>query len=85
MAVASAKRAPRRVSAGGGRDMLPLPMQGTIVEVAVESGATAEEGQLVCVIEAMRMGNEITVHEAGTIADLAIACGRPSRSAARSS
>jgi acetyl/propionyl-CoA carboxylase alpha subunit len=61
--------------------MLPLPMQGTIVEVAVESGATAEEGQLVCVIVAMRMGNEITVHEAGTIADLAIACGRLSRPA----
>jgi hypothetical protein len=39
--------------------MLPFPMQGTIVEVALESGVTAEEGQLVCVIEAMRMGNEI--------------------------
>ncbi len=52
--------------------MLPLPMLGTIVGVAVESGATAEEGQLVCVIEAMRVGNEITVHEAGTIAGLAI-------------
>jgi Acetyl/propionyl-CoA carboxylase, alpha subunit len=46
-----------------------------VLKVAVEAGATVEEGALVCVIEAMKMENEITAHKSGTISDLPIAVG----------
>ncbi len=60
---------------GGGGDTLPSPLQGTVLKVAVEKGASVQEGALVCVIEAMKMENEITAHKAGTVADLPIAVG----------
>ena len=73
------RRAPRRERAagggGGGGDTLTSPLQGTVLKVAVEQGATVEEGALVAVIEAMKMENEITAHKAGTIAELPIAVG----------
>ncbi|MHB8694028.1 MAG: acetyl/propionyl/methylcrotonyl-CoA carboxylase subunit alpha [Solirubrobacteraceae bacterium] len=80
---AAVKRAPRRAvgssgaGAGGaaGGDALVSPMQGTILKVAVEAGATVAEGDLVCVIEAMKMENEITAHKSGTVAELPIAVG----------
>ena len=46
-----------------------------MLKVAVEKGADVEEGALVCVIEAMKMENEITAHKAGTVAELPIAVG----------
>ncbi len=76
---AGARRAPRRERAaggGGGRgDTLASPLQGTVLKVAVEAGAAVDEGALVCVIEAMKMENEITAHKAGTVAELPIAVG----------
>ena len=76
---AATRRAPRRERAagggGGGGDTLTSPLQGTVLKVAVEQGATVEEGALVAVIEAMKMENEITAHKAGTIAELPIAVG----------
>jgi acetyl-CoA/propionyl-CoA carboxylase, biotin carboxylase, biotin carboxyl carrier protein len=74
------RRAPRRSersSAGavGGGDTLSAPLQGTVLKVAVEKGTDVEEGALVCVIEAMKMENEITAHKAGTVAELPIAVG----------
>jgi acetyl-CoA/propionyl-CoA carboxylase biotin carboxyl carrier protein len=50
-------------------------LQGTILRVAVEAGATVEEGALIAVIEAMKMENEITAHKTGTIAELPISAG----------
>ena len=41
----------------------------------VEQGATVEEGALVCIIEAMKMENEITAHKAGVVAELPISEG----------
>ena len=41
-------------------------------KVLVEQGQTVEEGQLVCIIEAMKMENEITAHKAGVIEELAV-------------
>ncbi len=75
-----ARKPPRRERAGGGGggaggDALASPIQGTVLKVAVEAGAPVEEGALVCVIEAMKMENEITAHKAGKIADLPIAVG----------
>ena len=74
------RRAPRRsgrsgAGSGGGGDTLSSPLQGTVLKVAVEKGADVEEGALVCVIEAMKMENEITAHKAGTVAELPIAVG----------
>ncbi len=79
-APAGAKRAPRRSSrasggGAGGGDTLASPLQGTVLKVAVEPGASVDEGALVCVIEAMKMENEITAHKAGTVAELPIAVG----------
>ena len=80
-AEAAAPRAPprRRERAagggGGGGDTLASPLQGTVLKVAVEQGAEVEEGALICIIEAMKMENEITAHKAGTVAELPIAVG----------
>jgi acetyl-CoA/propionyl-CoA carboxylase biotin carboxyl carrier protein len=75
----AARRPPRRAAgaggAGGGGDTLASPMQGTVLKVAVEQGASVEAGALVCVIEAMKMENEITAHKAGTVKELPIAVG----------
>ena len=50
-------------------------MQGNVFKVLVEKGAEVEEGALVCIIEAMKMENEITAHKAGKIAELPISEG----------
>ncbi|MDK3256166.1 acetyl/propionyl/methylcrotonyl-CoA carboxylase subunit alpha [Blastococcus capsensis] len=71
---------PRKRGGGGGGaaasgDSLTSPMQGTIVKVAVEDGATVEAGDLVVVLEAMKMEQPITAHKAGTISGLAAEVG----------
>jgi acetyl-CoA/propionyl-CoA carboxylase biotin carboxyl carrier protein len=77
----SAPARPRRErkSSGGGAsgDTLASPLQGNVFKVLVEQGATVEEGALVCIIEAMKMENEIAAHKAGVIAELPIAEGAP--------
>jgi len=50
-------------------------VQGSILKVEVEEGAEVSEGDLVCVIEAMKMENEITAHRSGTVTELAAAEG----------
>ena len=77
---AAAARKPRRsereaAGGGGGGDTLASPLQGTVLKVAVEPGAVVDEGALICVIEAMKMENEITAHKAGTVSELPIAVG----------
>jgi acetyl-CoA/propionyl-CoA carboxylase, biotin carboxylase, biotin carboxyl carrier protein len=72
------KRAERKSSgAGGGADVLPSPLQGNMWKVLVKQGDTVAEGQLLCIIEAMKMENEITAHKAGVIAELPIVEGEP--------
>jgi acetyl-CoA/propionyl-CoA carboxylase biotin carboxyl carrier protein len=65
------KAAPRRErkssGGGGGGDTLSSPLQGNIFKVLVEQGAEVQEGALVCIIEAMKMENEITAHKAGKV------------------
>ncbi|MGH2803936.1 MAG: biotin/lipoyl-containing protein, partial [Thermoleophilaceae bacterium] len=50
-------------------------IQGTVLKVVVEQGAEVEEGALICVIEAMKMENEITAHSAGTVQQLGVSEG----------
>jgi acetyl-CoA/propionyl-CoA carboxylase biotin carboxyl carrier protein len=56
-------------------DSLTAPMQGTIVKVAVEEGQQVEAGELVVVLEAMKMEQPINAHQAGTVTDLSAAVG----------
>ena len=77
---AGAKRPPRRERSGGsggggGGPTLASPLQGTVLKVAVAKGDDVEEGALVCVIEAMKMENEITAHVGGKITELAVSEG----------
>jgi acetyl-CoA/propionyl-CoA carboxylase biotin carboxyl carrier protein len=67
----------RKAGGGGGAssEVLASPLQGTVLKVAVEKGAEVEEGALICVIEAMKMENEITAHRSGAIAELNVAEG----------
>jgi acetyl-CoA/propionyl-CoA carboxylase biotin carboxyl carrier protein len=71
------KRGERRSSGGGGADELVSPLQGNMWKVLVRQGDTVEEGQLLCIIEAMKMENEITAHKAGVIETLSIKEGEP--------
>jgi acetyl-CoA/propionyl-CoA carboxylase biotin carboxyl carrier protein len=76
---APAKKAPKRgkrSSGGGGAPgELVSPIQGTVLKVEVEKGAAVEEGALICVIEAMKMENEITAPSAGTVEELNVSAG----------
>jgi acetyl-CoA/propionyl-CoA carboxylase, biotin carboxylase, biotin carboxyl carrier protein len=77
---AATRTAPRRERrAGGGSsaggDELHSPLQGNVFKVLVDKGAKVEEGALVCIIEAMKMENEITAHKTGVIAELPITEG----------
>jgi acetyl-CoA/propionyl-CoA carboxylase biotin carboxyl carrier protein len=81
-AVRPAARRPRRSDPAGGAgagntsgDALVSPLQGTVLKVSVAEGAAVQEGALICVIEAMKMENEITAHKAGTVSELPIAVG----------
>jgi len=72
---------PRRSSSGGGgaavggSGAVTVPMQGTIVKVLVEVGQSVEIGQTVCVLEAMKMENNITAESAGTVSEVRVAPG----------
>ena len=57
-------------------DELTAPMQGTIVKVAVSNGDAVEVGDLIVVLEAMKMEQPLTAHRAGTIAELAAEPGQ---------
>jgi len=75
---AAAKPRKRGGGSGGSAasgDTLTSPMQGTIVKVAVEDGATVEAGDLVVVLEAMKMEQPINAHKAGTISGLSAEVG----------
>jgi acetyl-CoA/propionyl-CoA carboxylase, biotin carboxylase, biotin carboxyl carrier protein len=74
---AAPKRAERKQSSGNGHagDTLTSPLQGTVFKVNVEQGQAVQEGALICVIEAMKMENEITAHKTGTITELPVTVG----------
>jgi acetyl-CoA/propionyl-CoA carboxylase biotin carboxyl carrier protein len=68
------RRAATRANGGNGAT-LTSPMQGTIVKVAVEDGAQVAEGDLVVVLEAMKMEQPLVAHRAGTVRALSLVPG----------
>jgi acetyl-CoA/propionyl-CoA carboxylase biotin carboxyl carrier protein len=70
-----ARRPAQRTGSGGNGTTLASPMQGTIVKVAVEDGATVAEGDLVVVLEAMKMEQPLVAHRAGTVSGLSATVG----------
>ena len=78
---ASSARSPRPASAArtavraASGDAVTAPMQGTVVKVAVEEGQEVAAGDLVVVLEAMKMENPVTAHKDGTITGLAVEAG----------
>jgi acetyl-CoA/propionyl-CoA carboxylase biotin carboxyl carrier protein len=74
-----ARRRGERARAGGrgGSDTIFSPMQGTVLSVAVAEGDAVEAGQLICIVEAMKMENEVHAHQRGTVTELSVAAGRP--------
>ena len=71
---ALAKGGTRKAQTPQGNDVVS-PMHGVVVEVSVASGAVVAEGQVIAVIEAMKMMNEIRAHKAGTIANVLVKAG----------
>jgi acetyl-CoA/propionyl-CoA carboxylase biotin carboxyl carrier protein len=74
-----ARRRRNRVVGGGrhaaARDAVVSPMQGTVLAVEVAEGEEVREGQVICIVEAMKMENEITAHRHGQVTDLSVAPG----------
>ncbi|MCW2600249.1 MAG: Carbamoyl-phosphate synthase chain ATP-binding [Frankiales bacterium] len=77
----AAKKGPAKRKSGGkagaavSGDSLTSPMQGTIVKVAVEDGAQVEAGDLIVVLEAMKMEQPLNAHKAGTVTGLSAVVG----------
>jgi acetyl-CoA/propionyl-CoA carboxylase biotin carboxyl carrier protein len=78
---AGLRRPPRREraaaagAAGGATETLVSPIQGTVLKVLVKDGDEVDDGALICVVEAMKMENEITAHRAGTVTELSVTEG----------
>ncbi|MFG3296138.1 biotin/lipoyl-containing protein, partial [Streptomyces sp. NPDC048179] len=69
------RRAAKKSGPVASGDTLASPMQGTIVKVAVEEGQQVEEGDLIVVLEAMKMEQPLNAHRAGTVKGLAAEVG----------
>ncbi|WP_377452158.1 acetyl/propionyl/methylcrotonyl-CoA carboxylase subunit alpha [Rhodococcoides fascians] len=77
-AVRRKPKARTRGGAGAGAasgDSVTAPMQGTVVKIAVDEGQEVAAGDLVAVLEAMKMENPVTAHKAGTITGLSVTAG----------
>jgi len=61
---------------GGATGEVHSPMQGTVLSVAVEAGQEVAEGDVICIIEAMKMENEVTAHTGGTISAVNVEAGQ---------
>jgi acetyl-CoA/propionyl-CoA carboxylase biotin carboxyl carrier protein len=70
------ERSRGRSAAGAGRDAVVSPMQGTVLAVEVAEGDEVEAGQVLCIVEAMKMENEVHAHRAGRVTDLSVVAGQ---------
>jgi acetyl-CoA/propionyl-CoA/long-chain acyl-CoA carboxylase, biotin carboxylase, biotin carboxyl carrier protein len=74
-----ARRRRERVAGSGhtaAKDAVVTPMQGTVLAVEVAEGDEVEAGQVICIVEAMKMENEITAHRAGVVTELSVEPGQ---------
>ena len=62
---------------GAAKDAVVAPMQGTVLAVEVSEGDEVRAGQVICIVEAMKMENEITAHRDGVITELSVRPGQP--------
>ncbi|MGW6965036.1 biotin/lipoyl-containing protein, partial [Streptomyces zaomyceticus] len=69
------RRAARKSGPAASGDTLASPMQGTIVKIAVEEGQEVEEGDLIVVLEAMKMEQPLNAHRSGTVKGLTAKVG----------
>jgi acetyl-CoA/propionyl-CoA carboxylase biotin carboxyl carrier protein len=60
----------------GTKDAVVTPMQGTVLEVKVSEGDEVQPGDVICIVEAMKMENEITAHRAGVVTELSVTPGQ---------
>jgi acetyl-CoA/propionyl-CoA carboxylase, biotin carboxylase, biotin carboxyl carrier protein len=72
-----ARRRSERARSGGahGTDAIVSPMQGTVLTVAVSEGEEVETGQVLCIVEAMKMENEVRAPHGGTVEQLSVEAG----------
>jgi acetyl-CoA/propionyl-CoA carboxylase biotin carboxyl carrier protein len=61
------------------RDAVVSPMQGTVLDVRVTEGEHVRAGHVLCIVEAMKMENEISAHRDGVVTELSVATGEPVR------
>ncbi len=75
-----ARRRRRRVATASGavaaRDAVVSPMQGTVLDVRVQEGEVVRAGQVLCIVEAMKMENEIDAHRDGVVTNLSVRPGQ---------
>jgi len=75
LAAPPSRRGGSRVAAGASGDAVKSPMQATVVKLAVAEGDTVVAGDLVVVLEAMKMEQPMTAHKAGTVTGIGAAVG----------
>jgi acetyl-CoA/propionyl-CoA carboxylase biotin carboxyl carrier protein len=68
-------RAKAGMAGGSGGSALSSPMQGTVVKIAVEEGASVNVGDLIIVLEAMKMEQPLMAHKSGVISNLTAVIG----------
>jgi acetyl-CoA/propionyl-CoA carboxylase, biotin carboxylase, biotin carboxyl carrier protein len=71
------ERTRRGAGAGAVPDAIVSPMQGTVLTVEVADGDQVAAGQVVCIVEAMKMENEIVAHRDGAVSELSVEPGQP--------
>ena len=74
-AARSTPKRPKATASGAGSGTVAVPMQGTIVKVLVAAGDAVEVGQTICVLEAMKMENNVNAEKAGTVTEVRVQAG----------